>query len=273
MSVSRRFLIAASLSRLIRKECGSFQVVEGHFPPRFERQSHVRIIKGQAHLVLTAVDASPDAEDRTHVPVAHAEALLQSCPGTVNIERSVVPLAQANVFIDRFVTPGPLDLVSVQFTTSAESASYLAPIWFGAEVSEEDAYTNPTIALSGLPPTLETEVSNQALEAVLDIVESVANHKALNHVESEREADEPSSLALYPVTDIASGEMSSNASGPPRVDVDWTGHASPDEQIASVVRTLSATLSKSTNGSGAGTNTRGGWSRTGTGMGQHPAIS
>src|SRR5215207_6793869 len=126
VSVARRFLIAPSLSRLIQRECGSFQVIEGHFPPQFDRQSHVRIKKGQAHLVLTALDASPEhSEDRTHVPIAHAEALLQSCPGTVSVERSVVPLAQANMFIDRFISPGPLDLVSVQFITSAESAAFL----------------------------------------------------------------------------------------------------------------------------------------------------
>jgi CYTH domain-containing protein len=257
VSASRRFLIAPSLSRLIQKECGSFQVIEGHFAPQSERQSHVRIKKGQAHLVLTALGASPEhAEDRTHVPIAHAEALLQSCPGTVTVERSVVPLAQANVFIDRFITPGPLNLVSVQFTTSAESAAFLAPVWFGAEVSEEDAYTNRTIGLSGLPPALETEVSNHALEAVLDILESVAGHMASNQVESEHEADEDSSLAVRDrLADVAPAEMLPK-------DVDWNGHASPDKQIASVVRNLFATLSQSTsatNGSGIGRNARSGW--------------
>ena len=251
MSVSRRFLIAPSLPRLIRKECGSFRVVEGHFPPQTGRQSRIIIQKGQAHLVLTALDTSPEAaEDRTHLPLAHAEALLRSCPGTVTFERSVVPFAEANVFIDRFITPGPLDLVSVQFTTSVESATFSVPIWFGAEVSQADAYTNPEIALSGLPPSLETEVSNQALEAVLDILESVVGYSTPSQLENGREADEDSSPYLG---EAARAQTAPKVSGLPWSDIDQNGHATPDEQLASVVRNLSAALSQSTsapNGSG-----------------------
>src|SRR5687768_12689865 len=89
MPVVRRFLIASSLTRLIRKERGSERVSEGHFAPQSERHSHVRIEKGQCHLVLTALDADANAgEDWTEVPRSHAEALLEVCPGTVVFERS-----------------------------------------------------------------------------------------------------------------------------------------------------------------------------------------
>ena len=88
MAVARRFLIASSLTRLIRKERGSERVTEGHFAPQSERQSHVRIEKGQAYLVLTSLDGDvPTAEDWTDVPRSHAEALLEVCPGTVVYER------------------------------------------------------------------------------------------------------------------------------------------------------------------------------------------
>ena len=262
MSVSRRFLIAPSLSRLIRKECGSFQVVEGHFPPQFDRQSHVRIENGQAHLILTDLDASPEvAEDQTSLPIAHAEALLQFCPGTVTFARSVVSLAPTNAFIDRFISPGPLDLVTVQFTTSADAATFSAPIWFGAEVSEENAYSNPAIALSGLPPTQVTEVSNQALEAVLDMVEGAFSYPTSIQVESGPEADKDSGLAG--LGEVARVENLPTASGlPRRVDAHQNGDASRDEQMASLVQNLSATLAQSTsaaNGSGVAANPRRGW--------------
>jgi len=168
------------------------------------------------------LDASPEAaEDRTYVPLAHAEALLRSCPGTVTFERSVVPFAEANVFIDRFITPGPLDLVSVQFTTSVESATFSVPIWFGAEVSNADAYTNPEIALAGLPPALETDVSNEALDAVLDTLESVLP----TPIQCENgEADEDSSLAVMPhLGEAARAQTLPKASGLPWSDRDQNG--------------------------------------------------
>jgi CYTH domain-containing protein len=261
--VSRRFLIAPSLSRLIRKELGSVQVIEGHFPPQFDRQSHVRIENGEAHLVLTALDASPeDAEDRTHLPLAHAEALLRFCPGTVTFARSVVPLSEVDVFVDRFIIPTPLDLISVHFTTSIDATTFSAPIWFGTEVSEESAYINRVIALSGIPATPETEVSNQALEAVLDIVEGGVSYGAPVQVNRRHDSyDESSAATLDRLADsvpaaLANGSELAHRGG------GRNEYAKGDEEMASIVRNLSATLSQPTsapNGSSGDMKPRRGW--------------
>jgi CYTH domain-containing protein len=173
MAFVRRFLIPSSLTRLIRKERGSERVVEGHFPIQGERQSHVRIERGQCHLVLTSIEGEVSAaEDWTEVPRSHAEALLDVCPGTVNFERSCLPLRDREALVDRFITPGPLDLVSVEFATQGEADAFLPPVWFGSEVTGDDGFTNRMMAIAGRPDAPEAPLSNAALETVLDLIES-----------------------------------------------------------------------------------------------------
>jgi CYTH domain-containing protein len=172
MPLTRRFLIAPSLTRLIRDRYGSEQVIEGHFAPHSDRQSHVKLQNGQARLVLTSFDASVDTpEDSAEVPMAHAQALLDVCPGKLIIERSIVQLTSHKAVVARFVSPGSLDLVSVEFATQADETKFEVPVWFGAEVSHDQSYLNRMIALSGLPSAAVTEVSNAALEALLDIMD------------------------------------------------------------------------------------------------------
>jgi CYTH domain-containing protein len=175
MAIARRFLIASSLTRLIRKERGSERVTEGHFPPQAERQSHVRIEKGQCYLVLTSRDAEVNAaEDWTDVPRSHAEALLDVCPGTAVFERSRLRMGDHEALIDRFIAPAPLDVVSVEFAARGQADAFVPPVWFGSEVTGDDSYTNRGIAISGRPNAPATPLSNDALEIALDLLESYA---------------------------------------------------------------------------------------------------
>jgi CYTH domain-containing protein len=184
MAVARRFLIASSLTRLIRKERGSERVLEGYFAAQSDRQSHVRIEKGQSYLVLTSLDGSVDsAENWTDVPRSHAEALLEVCAGTVTFERSRLRMSRHDALVDRFMTPGPLDLVSVEFANQADADGFSPPAWFGAEVSG-DSYTNRVIALVGLPHASETPLTNAALESALDLLESSAEAGSFNRHDS-----------------------------------------------------------------------------------------
>jgi CYTH domain-containing protein len=172
MAVVRRFLIASALTRLIRKERGSERVLEGYFAPQGERQSRVRIEKGQAYLVLTSLDGSAGSpENWTDVPRSHAEALMEVCPGAVTFERSRLRMSAHEALLDRFMKPGLLDLVSVEFATQSDADAFAPPAWFGAEVTGDNAYTNQTIALSGLPHAPEAPLTNAALESVLDLIE------------------------------------------------------------------------------------------------------
>ncbi len=190
MAVARRFLVASSLTRLVRKERGSERVMEGHFAPQAERQSHVRIEKGQSYLVLTSLDGDVSAaEDWTDLPRSHAEALLDVCPGTVTFERSRLRLGDHEALIDRFIAPGPLDVVSVEFSTPAEADAFLPPVWFGPEVTGDDGYTSRGIAMAGHPHAPEAPLSNAALEMMLDLLESRADEGHYAYEAYERPAE------------------------------------------------------------------------------------
>src|SRR3954447_12963216 len=173
MSTTRRFLIASSLARLIRKDRGGARVTEGYFPNQTGRSSHVHVEGDRGSLVLvTAAANGPLAEERTEVPRAHAEALLDVAPGKVEYARSRLTAAGREIRIDRFVRPGPLDLISVEFDTDEQAGSFRPPLWFGPEVTGDAAYQNRAIALGTLPQVPEVSLTNAALDSLLDAIEN-----------------------------------------------------------------------------------------------------
>lgn len=172
MSVVRRFLVASSLVRLIRKERGGSRITEGYFPPQGGRTSYVRVDGQNCHLVL--VTASPDgstAEERTDVPRAHGDALLDVCSGKAAYDRTVVALGGREAMIDRYVAPAVLDIVSVAFDSPDEASAFSAPAWFGPEVTADPAYERHAVGINGAPQPTEIGLSNSALDAVLDLIE------------------------------------------------------------------------------------------------------
>lgn len=172
MSVVRRFLVAPALVRLIRKERGGARITEGYFAPQGGRTSFVRVDGQQCHLVLITKDAQgASAEERTDVPRAHGDALLDVCSGKAAYDRTAVTLGGREALIDRYVSPGNLDLISVAFDAPGDAAGFAVPAWFGREVSDEAAYERHALALQGPPQTGEVGLSNAALDAVLDLIE------------------------------------------------------------------------------------------------------
>ncbi|WP_336486265.1 hypothetical protein [Methylobacterium nigriterrae] len=172
MSVVRRFLVAPSLVRLIRKERGGSRITEGYFAPQTGRTSFVRVDGQQCHLVLVTTGADGRAtEERTDVPRAHGDALLDVCSGKAAYDRTAVSVAGRDVVIDRYVSPGSLDLISITFDNESDANGFVAPVWFGREVSSDAAYERHTVALQGPPQSGEISLSNAALDAVLDLIE------------------------------------------------------------------------------------------------------
>lgn len=173
MTVIRRFLLAPSFARLIRKDRGSARVTEGYFPAQSGRNSHVVVEAAQCHLVLvTPDDDAAPTEERTEVPRAHADALLEVCGGKAVYERTRVPLGSGReALVDRISHPGLLDLVSVEFEDRDEAATFLSPPWFGPEVTGDASFDRRAIAIEGLPQAGEVAVSNAALEALLDAID------------------------------------------------------------------------------------------------------
>lgn len=106
------------------------------------------------------------------MPRAHGDALLDVCSGKAAYDRTVLALGGGReAAVDRYVTPGTLDLVSVGFTSAEEAASFAVPAWFAAEVTADPAYDRHAVALQGVPQPGEIGLGNAALEAVLDLVE------------------------------------------------------------------------------------------------------
>jgi CYTH domain-containing protein len=237
MPVTRRFLIAPPLARLIRDKYGWEQVVEGHFAPHADRQSQVRLQDGRAHLVLTRLDEDADSlEDKVELPLAHAEALLDTAPGKLIVERSLVQLGQHNAALARIVSPGSLDLVSVDFASAPDATSFKVPTWFGAEVTSDDDYLDRTIALAGLPAPAVAEVSNAGLEALLDIIEGdgIARRSTGGAVS----AFLPHTSAFSLASDKRPAQ-SQNRTVVHRIDAE---HEPTDDPLAGVIEGLSAAL-------------------------------
>ena len=172
MSISRRYLIASSLARLIRKERGGNRVTEGHFPNQADRSSYVIIDGDKGSLVLITTGAGIPIEERTDVPRTHAEALLDVTPGKVDYVRTTLTVHNRDVHINRYVTPGPLDLISVEFDSEDDARDFRPLSWFGPDVTGDMAYQNRSIALDGLPPAPDVPISNAALNSLLDTLEN-----------------------------------------------------------------------------------------------------
>ena len=114
MAGVRRFLIASSLARIIRKERGvEGRIVEGHFQGQFGRTHFVAIEPGHAFLVLTDINVEGGlAEERAEVPPRHAEALLEVASGRIGYERSRLPLGNGiDAVLLRFIQPSGLDVL------------------------------------------------------------------------------------------------------------------------------------------------------------------
>ncbi len=187
MSTSRRYLVASSLARLIRKERGGNRVTEGHFPNHADRSSYVIVEGDKGSLVLITTGSGAPFEERTEVPRTHAEALLDVTPGKVDYVRSHLTVGTRDIHINRFVTPGPLDMISVEFETEDEARDFRPLSWFGPDVTADPVYHNRSIALDGLPSAPEVPISNAALNSLLDTLENrYVPPRAFSHSASAR---------------------------------------------------------------------------------------
>jgi CYTH domain-containing protein len=173
MQIFRQFLIAPSLARLIQREAGiARQVTDGYFSDHPERQHLVRLKARQCHLIVVGANSAVEPnEDPAEIPRQHAEALLDLCSGRISYEQIILHIqADQEVLLDRIVAPGSLDLAVVMFSDRSQADAFEPPIWLGAEVTGDTAYTRRAIALKGLPPAIEVPLSGAQLDALLDVL-------------------------------------------------------------------------------------------------------
>ena len=73
--------------------------------------------------------------------------------------------------LQRFVAPGPLDLLNVEFAAGEDADGFVPPAWFGPEVTQNPAYHRGSLARAGLPASEDIPLSNTMLEELLDLLE------------------------------------------------------------------------------------------------------
>ena len=179
----RRFLIATSLARLIRKEQGvAGHVIEGYFPAHPRRDQFVSLEPNHCYLVLTSTREGAEAEERTELPRSQAKALLAVCAGEVTFECTIVRLRGGKqALLQCFIAPGALDLLSIEFEGREDADAFVPPAWFGPEVTRDAAYHRGTLVRVGLPAPVDIPLANALLTELLDTLEEGALAAQLRH--------------------------------------------------------------------------------------------
>jgi CYTH domain-containing protein len=172
MPITRCFLLASSLARLIEKERGGHHVTEGYFPDQSPRTTYVRVEEGIGSLILVRHDSGEQVEEPAELPRNQTEALLDLAQGGLAYRRILLSLGSRRAQVCRFTAPGPLDLVSVEFDRDEHARAFQPLDWFGPEVTRESAYQNRSLALSGLPEAPEVDLADAALNSLLDSLEN-----------------------------------------------------------------------------------------------------
>jgi CYTH domain-containing protein len=171
MSTTRVFLVASSLARLMEKERAGHHVRQGYFPDQLSRSISVRVDGDASSLILITREPNSFVEEATAIPPSQAEALLDLTAGRVEYLKVALTIGTRPATLHRFITPGSLDLITVEFKQAHQARTFQPPPWFGPEVSQDPAYQARSIALVGLPSGTEVELTDAALESLLDTLD------------------------------------------------------------------------------------------------------
>ena len=202
--MTRRFLIAPALARLIRCRCGSFGVVEGFFSESSDRIAYLRIGESEAHLILSVRRCGMDPDETlTGIPAGHASALLSTCPGKISFEQSSVTMADGcEVTVRSFNGLHPFATANVTLPDRESANAFAAPVWFGADVTDDDSYANRGLALGGIPRLGDVAVADAALDALMDVLDRCATSGAAQG-DIAGEAPEQTELPAEPLRGLA----------------------------------------------------------------------
>jgi CYTH domain-containing protein len=172
MRTTRVFLLASALTRLVEKERGGHLVRQGFFPDRADRSAHVQVAGETGHLILVSQSEANPHEEPAEIARSQAEALLDLTAGRTEYLSLGLSLGSHTATIQRFITPAPLDLISVAFKHDTLARKFQPPAWFGPEVTSDPSYRPRALALAGLPSPPEVEVTDAALHSLLDALDN-----------------------------------------------------------------------------------------------------
>ena len=113
---------------------------------RLDRNGWVLCIKGGSGLVRTEVERQlDDAEGAQlwHLTVGRRIVKQRDRP---TLESGHV--AELDTFEDELAG---LQLVEVEFASTTEADAFVPPVWFGREVTDDDRWSNASLATAGVP--------------------------------------------------------------------------------------------------------------------------
>jgi hypothetical protein len=117
-------------------------------------------------------DQDPE-ETAADIPTEHALVLLSSCAGKLSFNQSGLTLEGGQeVLVQRFNGPHAFATICVTFPDRETVDQFVRPVWFGGEVTDDAALTNRGLALGGIPRLGELSISDLALNAIMDVLES-----------------------------------------------------------------------------------------------------
>ena len=193
MSTTRVFLVASSLARLIEKERAGHLIRQGYFPDQPSRSISIRVEGNACSLILITHEPNGPVEEATAIPVSQAEALLDLAAGRVEYLSVGPTIGTQPATLHRFLTPGPLDLITVAFEQPQQARTFHPLPWFGLEVTEDPAYQARSMALAGLPFRAEVEITGAALDSLLDTLDDGSEARLLESSVQAAPATEPAS--------------------------------------------------------------------------------
>ena len=179
--------------------------MEGYFPDRPHQSIFVRVEEDRSSLILSPHSIEGSPEERAGIPPSQAQALLAVAPGQVGYIRTSLSLGSHKIQLQQFTDPGPLCLLSVE-VPQQETEQFQPLSWFGPEVSRERAYLRRQIALDGLLPAPEVELTEGALNSVLDLLENGFAAWPLQQAAASEELGAPPPAAAVPSVPSPAGD-------------------------------------------------------------------
>ena len=110
----------------------------------------VRIRRSNDAYYLTYKGSGLMVREEVNLPLTEASYrhLLAKADGNVIAkDRFFIPYRTHTIELDVFAPPfAPLVVAEVEFSTEAEALAFVAPEWFGEEVTHDPAYTNAALS-------------------------------------------------------------------------------------------------------------------------------
>jgi CYTH domain-containing protein len=116
----------------------------------------VRVRKLDDRHLLTIKSSGELSREEVEMPISEADfgRLWKLTQGRrVEKTRTVVDLDGLSAEVDVYSgSLAPLRVVEVEFASERDAGAFVAPAWFGREVTREAGYKNRSLALTGHPP-------------------------------------------------------------------------------------------------------------------------